>query len=84
LGIFPKNIKNKEREMFKKGEKRIANVIEKFTSLVDELEKGMIELVDEQGRNAEAIRSLEARNTTVEASITQATNVAAKLRALVS
>jgi len=70
--------------MFKKGEKRIANVIEKFTSLVDELEKGMIELVDEQGRNAEAIRSLEARNTTVEASITQATNVAAKLRALVS
>lgn len=70
--------------MFKKGEKRIANVIEKFTSLVDELDKGMVELMDEQGRNAAAIRSLEERNTTVEASITQATNVAAKLRALVS
>lgn len=70
--------------MFMKGEKRIQSVITKFTSLVDELEKGVQELLVERGRNTETIRSLETRNTVVNASITQAQNVAKKLNDLVS
>lgn len=67
-----------------KGEKRVAGVIEKFTSLVDELEKGMQEMIVEKNRNDETINKLDVRNVVISDSITQASNVAAKLRDLVS
>jgi len=67
-----------------KGEKRVANVIEKFTSLVEELDLGVTELQVELSKNVDTINCLQTRNSIITSSVNRAKGVAAKLKELVS
>ena len=66
-----------------KGTQRVQRVINKFVNLVDELDKGAVEIDEEMARNTSVIGSLQAKNIelgTVEAT---ARSVARNLRKII-
>lgn len=68
----------------RRGTQRINRVIDKFTVLVDELDKGTDEVREEIDFNTSAIKGLESRNTSLATAAETATNVANNLRKLIA
>lgn len=66
------------------GRQRIDRVIGKFTTLVDELDKGVEEVRGEIDYNTSVIEGLESKNTGLAIAVGTATNVANNLRKLIA
>lgn len=65
------------------GMKRVKRVIDKFTNLVEELDKGVAELEGEISFNDSMITGLQTKNTELSGIQVTATNVAKNLRKII-